>query len=222
MTSKGIILGGGCALAFGASFANVALVLETGTSVSHLTGDISTLTVNVAKWSPGILPEVFRVLAAALCFLLGATLSGVLIHHPVLDVSRPYGRSLIGIGVFFILASLVIGRHPVVGIGLAGFGCGFQNALASHYRSLVLRTTHLTGMFTDLGILAGMRLRGHEIPLWKMVVPALLICSFFVGGVVAAVSHFTGYAAILLAGIGYVVAGVVWSVLKRVMDLKSA
>jgi uncharacterized membrane protein YoaK (UPF0700 family) len=217
MTSRRIVIVGGCALAFGAAFANTGLVLRAGTSVSHLTGDIAKLTISVASWSPLILPGMYRVVAAAVFFLLGATLSGALIHHPVLDVSRPYGRAITGIGVLFILSSIVIVRKPILGIGLAAFGCGVQNALASHYRGLVLRTTHLTGMFTDFGITLGMRLRGYDVPKWKIAVPALLICSFFIGGVLAALTHFSGYDAIFITGVAYCLAGIGWSIAKHAL-----
>jgi uncharacterized membrane protein YoaK (UPF0700 family) len=154
---------------------------------------------------------------AALSFFLGAMLSGILIHHPVVNVSRPYGRTITGIGALFVLSSLVISSEPKFGIGLAAFGCGIQNALATHYRGLVLRTTHLTGMFTDFGITLGMRLRGHQVPTWKIEVPALLICSFFIGGLVAALTHFAGYDAIGIAGFAYCIAGIAWSIGKHLL-----
>lgn len=217
MTSKRIIIAGGCALAFGASFANTGLVLHAGTSVSHLTGDIANLTINLARWSPVIIPDVYRVITAAFCFFLGASLAGIFIHHPVLDIARPYGRSVTGIGVLFILSSLAIDQTPLLGIGLAAFGCGFQNALASHYRGVILRTTHLTGMFTDFGITLGMRLRGYDVPSWKIAVPILLICSFFIGGVASALTHFAGYEAIAFVGVGYCIFGIGWSIVKHAM-----
>ena len=217
MTSRRIVIAGGCALAFGAAFANTGLVLRTGTSVSHLTGDIAKLTISLAGWSPEIVPEIYRVAAAATCFFLGATLAGVLIHHPVLDVSRPYGRTITGIGILFLVSSLYAEKNPVLGIGLAAFGCGIQNALASHYRGIVLRTTHLTGMFTDFGITLGMRLRGHDVPGWKIAVPALLIASFFIGGVAGALTFYAGYDAILVAGVSYSLAGIGWSIAKHIL-----
>lgn len=216
-TSRRIVIAGGCALAFGAAFANTGLVLRTGTSVSHLTGDMAKLTISLARWSPAILPDVTRVAAAALCFLLGALVAGVLIHHPVLDVSRPYGRTVSGIGALFLVSCLWLPHRPVIAIGLAAMGCGIQNALASHYRGIVLRTTHLTGMFTDLGITLGMRLRGHDVPRWKIAVPALLIASFVCGGFAGAMAHAAGWDAILVAGFSYVFAGIGWSIAKRIV-----
>ena len=209
------MIAGGCALAFGASFANTGLVLHAGTSVSHLTGDIAKLTIRSRQMVSGDPSRSVSSAGGRDLFFLGATLAGALIHHPVLDVSRPYGRSITAIGLLFILSSLVVSRRPIVGIGLAAFGCGFQNALASHYRGLVLRTTHLTGMFTDFGVTLGMRLRGRDVPNWKIAVPALLICSFFVGGVAAALIHFSGHDAIVFAGAAYCLAGLAWSTAKR-------
>lgn len=216
MTSRQTVIAGGCALAFGAAFANTGLVLRTGTSVSHLTGDIAKLTMSLPQWTPAILPEIFRVAVAAMSFLLGATLAGFLIHHPVLDVSRPYGRTITAVGVLFVVSSLFAAQKPVLAIGLAAFGCGIQNALASHYRGIVLRTTHLTGMFTDFGITLGMRLRGHDVPRWKIAVPALLIGFFSLGGFVGALTDLSGHDAIVVAGISYCLGGISWSVGKRV------
>lgn len=215
MKTRRLILAGGYGLAFGAAFANTGLVLHTGTSVSHLTGDVSRMTINLARWSPSMVGELLRVGVAAALFLVGATLAGFVIHHPNIDLTRPYGRTITGIGTLFLIAYFCVGRLPVVSIGLAAFACGLQNALATHYRGVILRTTHLTGMMTDFGVTLGMRIRGYDVPAWKIRVPAMLIVSFFLGGVLAAYVHFSGFDAIMLAGIGYVFFGIGWSLLKH-------
>jgi uncharacterized membrane protein YoaK (UPF0700 family) len=215
MNTKRLVVFGGCSLAFGASFANTGLVLRTGTSVSHLTGDIANMTLNFARWSPAMLSDVWRVSVAAICFLLGAILAGIVIHHPTLDISRPYGRSITSIGFLFLVASASVGHFPAVGIGFAAFGCGLQNSLAAHYKGIILRTTHLTGMFTDFGVTLGMRLRGHDVAAWKIGVPLALIVSFFFGGLCSAALHFAGFDSIAFAGIGYLLSGLAWSVWKR-------
>jgi uncharacterized membrane protein YoaK (UPF0700 family) len=207
---------GGCGLAFGAAFANTGLVLHTGTAVSHLTGDISNFTINLARWSPVAKAGLLAASTAAAGFLLGAMLAGFAIHHPSLDFSRPYGRSITAIGTLFLTASLLVERWPLAGISLAACACGMQNALATHYRGLILRTTHLTGMFTDLGISLGMKIRGHDVALWKIAVPAALIASFCAGALAAALLETAGFDAIRCAGIGYASAGISWSILKHV------
>jgi uncharacterized membrane protein YoaK (UPF0700 family) len=215
MKTRNLIVGGGCGLAFGVSVANTGLVLHTGTSVSHLTGDIAKMTINLARWSPPMLADLCRVSVAAGCFFIGAIVAGAIIHHPSLDISRPYGRTITGIGFLFLLAFFSLGRFPLLSIGLAALGCGLQNSLATHYRGIVLRTTHLTGLFTDFGVTLGMRLRGYDVPSWKIGIPFLLIFSFFLGGLFGATVHLAGFDAIKIAGIGYVIAGLGWSVLKH-------
>ena len=41
--------------------------------------------------------------------------------------------------------------------------CGLQNAMVSTYSEAVVRTTHVSGMFTDLGIFLGHALRGLPV-----------------------------------------------------------
>jgi uncharacterized membrane protein YoaK (UPF0700 family) len=216
MNSRRIVLFGGCGLAFGAAFANIGVVLHTGTSVSHLTGDLVRLTVDLLDAAPDALAGLARVALAMFAFFLGASVSGFIVHHPDLDFARPYGRTIIAIGVIFLVASWAIPYRPLAGIALAAFGCGLQNALASRYRGIILRTTHLTGLITDLGINLGMRTRGHDIPVWKLLVPVALIASFFLGGLLGAgIYFFTMHDPVRLAGYAYIAAGAGWSVKKR-------
>jgi uncharacterized membrane protein YoaK (UPF0700 family) len=216
MSTRRVILVGGCGLAFGAAFANIGVVLHTGTSVSHLTGDLVRLTVDLLDAAPGAVAGLARVAVAMCAFFLGATLSGYIVHHPDLDFARPYGRTVTVIGLIFLAASWGIPRAPVAGIALAAFGCGLQNALASRYRGVILRTTHLTGLITDLGIGLGMRLRGFDIPVWKLLVPVALIASFFLGGLFGAgVFFFSMYDPVFVAGLAYCAAGAGWSLRRR-------
>lgn len=210
------MLAGGCGLAFGAAFANTGVFLRTSTSVSHLTGDLSRLSIDLVRATPEVAGDLQRVSAAFLCFFAGAVLSGMLVHHPTLDLERPYGRIIAGIGVILLSAHAVIDRHPVLGIGAAAFGCGMQNGLAARFRGVVLRTTHVTGLVTDFGTTLGMRLRGFAIPGWKIAVPAFLTVAFFAGGVSAGVVAFgLGLDPVRVAGFGYLAAGLCWSAFKH-------
>lgn len=223
MKTQRFILAAGCGLAFGAAFANAGMVLKTGTSVSHLTGDISRLSLDLFAPSPAISSEITRIATAFLFFVFGTFAAGLLIHHPTLDFSRPYGRTITGIGLLFLAAFAIIPHSPVAGIALAALACGLQNALATRYRGLILRTTHLTGLTTDFGITLGMRVRGFDIPTWKIAVPALLMTSFFLGGLSAcAVSFFSSVDPILIAGIGYISAGLLWTIVKQIVRSRAA
>ncbi|MCB1204198.1 MAG: DUF1275 domain-containing protein [Verrucomicrobiae bacterium] len=218
MRFQTVILSGGCCLAFGAAFANAGLLLETGTSVSHLTGDISRISIDLARNSPEILPELLRVVAAALAFAMGALVSGLLIHQPDLDFARPYGRTVSGIGVLFLLSHVTEAASPIPAIALAAFACGIQNSLATRYRGMILRTTHLTGLITDFGTHFGMRLRGIRVPFWKIAVPGVLTAAFVLGGTSAALVFYRWKLdPVLLAGVAYLLAGILWTLAKHLV-----
>ena len=87
---------------------------------------------------------------------------------------------------------------------------------STRYRGVILRTTHLTGLITDFGTSLGLRLRGADVPRWKVAVPGLLTLAFFAGGAAAAVTAFhLGRDPLPIAGVGYLVAGAAWTVFKH-------
>ncbi|MGK0190568.1 MAG: uncharacterized membrane protein YoaK (UPF0700 family) [Verrucomicrobiales bacterium] len=213
---------GGCLLAFGASFLNTGFILTTGTSISHLTGDIARIGSGLSAIGGGNGFHIVNVAVATLGFVSGATISGFLLHHPTIEISRPYGRILSTFGVFLVAAHFVHIEYPLIAIAVTSTVCGGQNALASRYRGIVLRTTHLTGIFTDFGIHLGMKIRGHSIESWKLLIPIGITCSFLVGAVTSsAVILNDSENWILAAGIGYFLGGALWSIYKRIMRVDS-
>lgn len=207
---------GGCLLAFGASFLNTGFILATGTSVSHLTGDIARIGSGLSAYGSGNAFPIIPVAIAALGFIIGATVSGFSLHHPTLEMSMPYGRILSALGACLMVAHFVHWDYPLASIAISSAVCGAQNALASRYRGLVLRTTHLTGIFTDFGIHLGMKLRGHQIEAWKLLIPLGITCSFLAGAVSASAMFLRDQDHwIFVAGIGYLLGGAAWSVYKR-------
>jgi len=210
------IVTGGCLLAFGASFLNTGFLLSTGTSVSHLTGDIARIGSGLSTIGSGKGFHMVNVATATLAFISGATLSGFLLHHPTAEITMPYGRILSSFGVFLVAAHFAHWENPLLAIAIASTVCGAQNALASRYRGIVLRTTHLTGLFTDFGIHLGMKIRGHHIESWKLLIPICITFSFLLGAVASsAVILHAKDNWILLAGIGYFMGGIFWSIYKR-------
>lgn len=207
---------GGCLLAFGASFLNTGFILGTGTSVSHLTGDIARIGSGLSTFGSGNGFHIIYVATATLGFIAGATISGFLLHHPTIEMTMPYGRILSSLGVCLVGAHFAHWEYPLVAIAIASAVCGAQNALASRYRGVVLRTTHLTGIFTDFGIHLGMKLRRHHIESWKLLIPICITFSFLVGAITSsAVILRDKDNWILSAGIGYFLGGVIWSIYKR-------
>ena len=210
------VLAGGCALAFLAAALNVGFLMELGTSVSHLTGDLSRFAEDLARSGAPRGAPIGRLAAALLGFVGGAMLSGLFIHHRALELSRPYGRIVTAIGALLLASWAVIDVDVTVAIGLAAIACGFQNALATHHRGVILRTTHVTGLLTDLGVTAGMALRKRHVAAWAWVAPLGLTIAFFLGAVAGAVAALTvGRHAIAAVGVAYVAGGLGWTVMKR-------
>jgi uncharacterized membrane protein YoaK (UPF0700 family) len=58
--------------------------------------------------------------------------------------------------------------------------------MASTYSGMVFRTTHVSGMFTDLGIYIGQRLRGLEVDTLRIRVCVLVVVTFTLGGAAGA------------------------------------
>lgn len=167
--------------------------------------------------------HITNVTTATCGFILGAVFSGFLLHHPTLEIDKPYGRILSGLGLFLIVAHFTFAPYPMISIAIASAVCGAQNALASRYRGVVLRTTHLTGLFTDFGIHLGMKFRGYKIEDWKLSIPIFITLSFQIGAVVSSafVLHDRGNW-LLLTGMGYLLGGFIWSVYKRLRRTKPA
>lgn len=203
-------------LAFGASFLNTGFLISTGTSVSHLTGDIARIGSGLSAFGSSDSFHIVNVTMAAFGFISGAIISGFLLHHPTLEISKPYGRILSALGICLIAGHYAYPGYPIFSIGIASAVCGVQNALASRYRGVVLRTTHLTGIFTDFGIHFGMKLRGHKIEGWKLLIPICITFSFLIGAVVSSAVLLKDQGNwMLLAGMGYLLGGIAWSIYKR-------
>lgn len=196
-------------LAFVAGMVNVVGFLSfEHQAVTHLTGTTSMLGAALAE---GRWEAAGHLGMMILAFLTGAGLSGMIIQDSTLRLGRRYGVALILESVFLCVAVVLLRRQQVAGTWLAACACGLQNAMATTYSGSVIRTTHLSGMFTDLGIFLGHWLRGLAVDGRRLRISILIITAFLTGGVAgAAAFHRLGYDTLLipsaitgLAGTGY-------------------
>lgn len=93
----------------------------------------------------------------------------------------------------------------------AAAASGLQNALTSVYSGNLIRTTHMTGTTTDMGLCIGQMIRGNNANAWKLRVLVLLTTSFFSGSLVSFwATQSWGQNALIVNCILYVVIGVAY------------
>ena len=100
-----------------------------------------------------------------------------------LKLSRRYGVALSVESILLSLAWWLLRRDEYGGEYLAAMACGLQNAMVSSYSGAVVRTTHMTGIITDLGITLGHAVSGIAIDRRRAALYTLLLAGFFSGGI---------------------------------------
>ncbi len=152
-------------MAFQAGVLNIGGFMACHRFVSHLTGFATFFGVEVSH-SPDNAFHAVGMLVVPLFFLMGAMLSGQLVDIRLKLNKKP--RYYFTFGVIFLLTLIVFfgglsGKFGAFGEPLAlkrdymllillCFICGIQNGTITSVSKSVLRTTHLTGITTDLGI----------------------------------------------------------------------
>ena len=175
---------GGALLALSAGMVNaVGFLSFQHQGVTHLTGVTTQLGASIAsaQWS-----QMIHLIAVIFSFLFGTVFSGFLIQESVLRLGRRYGVALlIESGLLFSAVYFLKHQRPL-GSYMASFACGLQNAMATTYSGAVLRTTHVSGIFTDLGILLGQILRRIKVDQKRLLLGLILLVAFFAGSVLGA------------------------------------
>jgi len=184
-----------CSLALAAGALNTVGFYKIGIYSSHMTGAVSTLADRVAlgDWAGAVV-----CLGLVAGFVLGAAASTLL-------ANEGQRRGLAGIHALSIMAEAVLltglaavdawAPPPWGGLGFV-FGMsalmGLQNAVVTRISNARIRTTHVTGMVTDIGIELGnlldialRRRRRSEaaVNLEKLGLHVPTVAAFLLGGI---------------------------------------
>ncbi|NUO73208.1 MAG: DUF1275 domain-containing protein [Frateuria sp.] len=175
---------GGAVLAFIAGLVNAAGYMGfRHQSITNLTGSTTLLGISLGTAQS---TEALHWALSLLAFVIGAMAAGAIVQKSTLKLGRPYGVALLLESLLLFAAVPLLDREWSAGLWLASMACGLQNGMVSTYSGMVFRTTHVSGMFTDLGIYLGHRLRGLEVDTLRMRVCVLVIGTFMLGGVAGA------------------------------------
>jgi len=190
---------GAWALAFIAGFVNVVGLLGfEHQAVTHLTGTTSMLASAVASLDTMLALHLLAVLGS---FVAGCVISGFVIKDSALQLGRRYWVALLLESSLLSFAVPLLKHQHALGVYFVSCACGLQNAMVSTYSGTVIRTTHVSGMFTDLGIFLGHWLRGLSVDNRRMRLCLLIISAFLCGGIAGAWGfRCFSYAALLIPG----------------------
>lgn len=178
---------GAWALAFVAGSVNVVGLLGLEhQAVTHLTGTTSMLSIAVVAQDRD---AIIRLCGALGAFLTGCAASGFLIQDSTLKFDRRYSVALLIESALLCLAVPLLKRGNDSGLYLASAACGLQNAMVTTFSGTVIRTCHLSGMFTDLGIFLGHAIRGLAVDLRRLKMCLLIISAYFCGGLAGSVAY---------------------------------
>ena len=201
----------GFALAFVAGAINAGGFLAVQQYTSHMTGIVSAMADNIAL---GAYDLVLGGAGGLLSFLLGAACSAIMVNYS--RRRRLHGEFalpllleaflLLCFGLLGARLATVAGLFVPVTVMLLCFIKGLQNALITKLSKADIRTTHITGIVTDIGIELGKSLYWNSpgsskqppvaVNRAKLQMLALLALSFFLGGVVGAFGFkYLGYIA---------------------------
>lgn len=150
-------------LSFNGGAINAGGFLATGRFVSHVTGFATLFGVHVGGNELG---TAFGILSVPLFFLVGAFTAGLLIDLPIHRGKKPHfdwvmglcaiclffaagGADILHLGIFGETIRL---RDSYTLLALLCLASGLQNGAITSSSHKSVRSTHLTGLTTDLGL----------------------------------------------------------------------
>ena len=191
----------GALLAFNAGAINAGGFLVVGMYTSHMTGFASMISDMLVL---GSFTVAIGATGALLAFVAGAACTAVLVNwarqnHLRIEYALPLLLEA-GLLLVFGLLGATLNRQTPFAVPLTvlvlAFTMGLQNALVSKISASQIRTTHMTGVITDMGIELGklfywnqgarppeLQVRANRI---KLRLHAMLLGAFMAGGVVGA------------------------------------
>jgi uncharacterized membrane protein YoaK (UPF0700 family) len=183
-----------------AGCANAGGFMVFGQYTSHMTGYLSQLADNIALQN---ITVISRCILAIVLFVCGSASAAILINWARHSwPRRQYAYPIRLQGILFLVFPLLgfWGQSNFLGTYLAQavlcFSMGLQNATITKISGDRIRTTHMTGVATDIGIELGKLIlastgRFHLVKreTKKLRTLMTIISAFFLGGVVGAFGY---------------------------------
>lgn len=170
-----------CLLSALAGFMNVSAIFLYSVTVSHHTGNLSRLAINLYQ---GDMNMFMVLLRGVMCFVAGGVVCGYLFHHKDLKLRYGNGFLLIVSGIAFLI--VLSWKADYIILMFITFLIGVQNAMYMFYKHVLIRTGHFTGYLSDIGFTIGRIIKGHTEDLELFLFYLFNIMSFIFGGYISA------------------------------------
>ena len=190
----------GSFLAFVAGATNAGGFLAVGQYTSHMSGQFASIADNLVL---GHFTLVVSALGAILAFITGAMTTAILVNWGLRRrLHSAYGLPLllesVALLVFGLFGAAIHRFEPLfvpLTVVLLCFLMGLQNAVITKISRAEIRTTHVTGLVTDIGIELGklfyVNPPGAAAPVLanreKLRIHTLLVVSFLAGSLAGAI-----------------------------------
>jgi uncharacterized membrane protein YoaK (UPF0700 family) len=208
----GFALSAGVLLALNAGFINaIGLLSLFNLAVSHVTGSTTNLGTAIAR---GDLSQVGTLALVITSYFIGNVIAGFLVNDEELNSGhrRRYGLVLLVEAIIIVTAIWFFNEERLLANYALAVACGLQNGMATRYSGATVRTSHMTGIVTDLGILFGQRMRGSSVSLWRVQLLSALLTAFLCGGILAGIVFQSwGYRALWISVFAAAAAGLSYS-----------
>jgi uncharacterized membrane protein YoaK (UPF0700 family) len=208
-------------LSFVAGIVNIAGFLAVQRLTTNVTGHFAFFVDEVFKLNFWLALVYFLYI---FFFFLGAFVSSFIVEITMQNNENAIYVIPITIEIFILLSIAIFGHYlilenpNVVAYSLL-FAMGLQNSLVTQISNATVRTTHLTGLFTDLGIELS-QLFFYKEPALKVKLYALIklrltiISFFFIGGIVGGIFYAKmGLHVLIIAGLALIF-GLIYDALK--------
>lgn len=171
---------------------NVGGLFALGHFASHMTGYLTLLADGLFVMDLSIL--LFSLMSLGLFVLGGVTCTLLVIwlnrRARALRYAVPVAIQGGLLWIFAVTGLLPEGVGTVLGLGVLCFTMGLQNAMITKISKAQIRTTHMTGLVTDLSIEAGRALslqlmpgRGTPPNMVKLRILGQIVALFLLGGI---------------------------------------
>jgi uncharacterized membrane protein YoaK (UPF0700 family) len=165
------------------------LLTKEGSNKHAVSGVTAAYTTSGLYLADGLFNEAGFEFSLILAFVGGAFVSGLMTPKAIPHKLVPsYGPTfLLGSLCLFAAAWIADHNRPYgrVQYFFAAMANGMQNGMSSMYTANLIRTSHLTGTSTDIGLILGQMLRGNWKNYWRLKVLVGLASSFWFGGLIS-------------------------------------